>query len=153
MGKKNKSGKGGYFIILLLVIIAAAIGYFNNKKTARITPATVENNINVLTREDIVIVFLKENGKLPSYYITKKLARQSGWDAAAGNLCRVLPGKAIGGDIFFNREKKLPEKKGRIWQEADINYNCGNRNGQRLLFSDDGLIFATYNHYKSFQQK
>ena len=110
------------------------------------------DNIDQLTSEEIVLEYLKENKKLPDYYITKKEAGKSGWEAKKGNLCEVLPDRAIGGDIFTNREKSLPDKKGRIWYEADINYSCGHRNADRILFSSDGLIFVTHDHYKSFEK-
>lgn len=108
--------------------------------------------IDDLTEEKKVTDYLKENGQLPDYYITKKEAQREGWEAKKGNLCEVLPGRAIGGDIFTNREKTLPVKKGRIWYEADLNYNCGRRNAQRVVFSNDGLIFVTHDHYKSFEE-
>ena len=66
------------------------------------------------------------------------------------NLCAVLPGKAIGGDRFSNREGQLPSAGGRVWREADINYQCGRRGADRLLYSSDGLIFVTRDHYKNF---
>ena len=115
---------------------------------------SIQNNqsIDALTEEKIVTDYLKENGELPDYYITKKEAQREGWVAKEGNLCDVLPGRAIGGDIFTNREKTLPVKKGRIWYEADINYECGRRNAERLVFSNDGLIFATHDHYKNFEE-
>ena len=97
--------------------------------------------------------FVKQKEKLPDYYITKNKARDHGWDAAKGNLCDVLPGRAIGGDVFSNREKRLPAKKGRTWYEADLNYNCGHRNSQRILFSNDGLVYVTHDHYKTFTQQ
>ena len=115
-----------------------------------------ENNsgstIDTLTEEKKVTDYLKENGKLPDYYITKKEAQRDGWVAKEGNLCEVLPGRAIGGDIFTNREKTLPVKKGRVWYEADINYECGRRNARRVVFSNDGLIFVTHDHYKNFEE-
>ena len=67
-----------------------------------------------------------------------------------GNLDAVLPFKMIGGDIFHNKAKKLPEAAGRIWYEADINYTSGYRRTERILFSNDGLIFVTYDHYMTF---
>ena len=91
-------------------------------------------NIDTLTEEKKVTDYLKENGELPDYYITKKEAQKKGWVAKEGNLCEVLPGRAIGGDIFTNREKTLPVKNGRIWYEADINYDCGRRNAQRIVY-------------------
>ena len=109
--------------------------------------------IDELTKESVVVAYVKKRGHLPKYYITKKDARQQGWDQSKGNLCEVLPGRAIGGDIFTNREGSLPEKPGRKWYEADLNYNCTHRNADRLLFSDDGLLFVTKDHYKTFVQK
>lgn len=110
-------------------------------------------SIDQLTNEKTVVRYLKEHRHLPDYFITKKQARQKGWIASKGNLCDVLPGKAIGGDHFSNREGRLPKKGGRKYFEADINYHCGRRNAERVIFSNDGLIFITKNHYKSFQKQ
>lgn len=89
---------------------------------------------------------------LPDYYVSKKQARESGWQAWRGNLDDVLPGKMIGGDIYRNKEEKLPLAPNRIWYEADINYDKGYRNRQRILYSNDGLIFVTYDHYQTFYE-
>ncbi len=67
-----------------------------------------------------------------------------------GNLNHVAPGKMIYGGVFKNRQGKLPQSDGRIWYEADINYTSGWRNNDRILFSNDGLIFVTYDHYMTF---
>ena len=75
-----------------------------------------------------------------------------GWVASKGNLCEVAPGKAIGGDNFTNRERTLPTAKNRKWYEVDVNYNCGNRGADRIVFSSDGLVFVTYDHYKTFEE-
>lgn len=112
-----------------------------------------ENHIDELTKEELVVKYLKEHGELPDYYITKSEAKNEGWIPSKGNLCEVAPGKAIGGDIWTNRQKSLPVKSGRKYYEADLNYNCGNRNADRVVFSNDGLIFVTYDHYKSFEEK
>ncbi len=114
---------------------------------------TDENAIDRLTREDIVVEYIRQYQKLPDYYITKKEAQQQGWIPSRGNLCEVLPGKAIGGDNFGNREKRLPVKAGRKYFEADLNYNCGRRNADRVVFSNDGLIYVTKDHYNSFELK
>ena len=123
-------------------------------KDSRTEKKSIQNNqsIDALTEEKRVTDYLKENGELPDYYITKKEAQREGWVAKEGNLCDVLPGRAIGGDIFTNREKTLPVKKGRIWYEADINYDCGRRNARRVVYSNDGLIFVTHDHYKNFEE-
>jgi hypothetical protein len=126
-------------------------------------PATPENPIyqlqtqekddlpvEELTAEDLVVNYVHVYGKLPDCYVTKNEARKHGWNASKGNLCDVLPGRAIGGDRFLNREKMLPEMKGRLYFEADLNYHCGERGAERLIFSNDGLIFVTRDHYKTF---
>lgn len=110
------------------------------------------SDIDQLTDERAVIAYIKENNKLPDFYITKKEARAQGWQPQKGNLCEVLPGKAIGGDEFHNREGKLPTQQGRIYYEADVNYNCGRRGAERIVFSKDGLIFISKDHYKSFEK-
>lgn len=58
----------------------------------------------------------------------------------------------IGGDPYKNKERKLPSAPNRIWYEADINYISGERNRQRILYSNDGLIFVTYDHYQTFHE-
>lgn len=94
--------------------------------------------------------FVRETGDLPAYYLTKQEARERGWVAEKGNLWEVAEGRVIGGDRFGNREGLLPEKDGRQYYEADVNYKGGHRGAERLVFSDDGLIFYTDDHYDSF---
>lgn len=97
-------------------------------------------------------VFLIYFKKLPDYYVTKKDAKLLGWKEYLGNLHDVLPGKVIGGEIYMNHDGKLPMAPGRIWYEADINYDGGYRNRDRILFSNDGLLFASYDHYQTFHE-
>lgn len=97
-------------------------------------------------------VYVSEHGRLPSNYITKKQAIKLGWVNYLGNLGVVAPEKIIGGDIYRNRNGHLPDAPGRIWYEADINYDSGYRNLHRIIYSNDGLIFATYDHYITFIQ-
>ena len=111
------------------------------------------NQIDELTNDEIVVKYLKEHGELPDYYITKSEAKSLGWVPSKGNLCEVAPGRAIGGDIWTNRQKSLPTKSGRKYFEADLNYNCGNRNADRVVFSNDGLVFVTFDHYRSFEER
>lgn len=109
------------------------------------------SEIYSITEENTVINYVKQNHQLPDYYITKNEAKKLGWNPSQGNLCEVLPGKAIGGDYFGNREGKLP--KGEKYFEADVNYNCGNRNSDRIVFTKNGDVYLTKNHYKSFEKK
>jgi hypothetical protein len=94
---------------------------------------------------------IRRDGRLPPRYLDKKAATALGWRPGA-DLCRVAPGKALGGDRFANREKKLPMRPGRRWQEADLDYACGRRGAKRLVFSSDRLIYVTPDHYQTFRQ-
>ncbi|HAU5564826.1 TPA: hypothetical protein JD264_26145 [Serratia fonticola] len=109
-------------------------------------------DIAKLTEAHTVAQWLQQNHQLPDLYLTKSEARRQGWNPSKGDLCTVLPGRAIGGDRFSNREQRLPMQAGRQWYEADVNYDCGHRDADRLLYSSDGLIFLTTDHYRSFKQ-
>lgn len=97
------------------------------------------------------VTSLRERKTLPDRYLTKREAEKLGWKPGQ-DLCRVAPGKAIGGDSFGNREKRLPDSVGRRWREADLDYACGRRNAKRLVWSSDGLIFVTTDHYETFRE-
>lgn len=112
-------------------------------QTAQAGTATNEKN-------DGADWWLKNKGKLPDYYITYQEAIKSGFEPKDGNLDQVAPGKMITRGQFFNRNGHLPEKPGRIWYEADINYSGGYRNSERIIYSNDGLIFITFDHYRTF---
>ncbi|MEH7856477.1 ribonuclease domain-containing protein, partial [Bacillus thuringiensis] len=101
---------------------------------------------------DEVAQYIKQNKKLPDNFITKDQAEALGWVNRDGNLHRVAPGKSIGGDIFENRKKQLPDVPGRTWYEADINYISGYRGNDRIVYSSDGLIYKTSDHYKTFTE-
>ena len=104
------------------------------------------------TSKDDVALYIHTYGRLPSNFLTKKDAQARGWESSKGNLQTVAPGMSIGGDRFGNREGLLPDKKGRQYYECDIDYEGGRRNAKRIVFSDDGLIFYTDDHYVSFEQ-
>lgn len=90
--------------------------------------------------------------RLPDYYVTKTTAYDAGWKKKHKQLDDVLPGKMIGGDLYENDDGKLPNGSGRVWYEADINYESGKRNNQRILYSNDGLLFVSYDHYQTFYE-
>lgn len=102
------------------------------------------------SKEDLT-AYLLAYERLPWHYIKKAEAKKKGWDPQAGNLWEVLPEHAIGGDRFGNREGLLPKAKGRRYFECDVDYQGGYRGAKRLVYSDDGLIFYTADHYASFE--
>ena len=101
---------------------------------------------------DGVDAYVADNGVLPQNYLTKEDAWRLGWVGREGNLADVLPGKLIGGNQYFNWDGRLPSSPGRVWFEADFDYTGGFRNDCRLLFSSDGLLFVTYDHYLTFYE-
>lgn len=122
-----------------------------NRNYPQQSTSSSAQEIDELTNEKTVIDYVKQNHKLPDYYITKSEARNRGWIASEGNLCDALPGRAIGGDKFSNREKQLP--KGAQYFEADVNYNCGRRGADRIVFTKNGDVWLTHDHYKSFEKQ
>ncbi|NLW79935.1 MAG: phage head morphogenesis protein [Ruminococcaceae bacterium] len=94
--------------------------------------------------------WLRFYGRLPDYYVDKKAAKSAGWKSKRGNLGDVLPGVMIGGEIYANHDERLPDAPGRSWYEADINYRADYRSPERILYSNDGLIFITLDHYGEF---
>ena len=99
-----------------------------------------------------VAAYIHLYGRLPSNYISKTKAKDQGWVQSEGNLQDVLPGKSIGGSRFYNDEGILPETGDRTYTECDIDYRGGKRNAKRIVFSDDGLVFYTEDHYETYIQ-
>ncbi len=99
--------------------------------------------------KDEVALYIHTYGHLPSNYITKKQAESKGW--SGGSLKKYAPGYCIGGDRFGNYEGLLPKAKGRTYTECDIGtMNAKSRGAKRIIFSNDGLIYYTDDHYESF---
>ena len=103
----------------------------------------------VYTSRDDVALYLHLYGHLPENFISKYEARKLGWER--GSLEPYAPGKSIGGDRFLNREGLLPEAKGRTYYECDIDtMGRRSRGSKRIIWSNDGLIYYTSDHYESF---
>ncbi|MBQ7172440.1 MAG: ribonuclease [Clostridia bacterium] len=102
------------------------------------------------TSKEDVALYLHLYGRLPANFITKSAAQKLGWDSSEGNLDKVAPGKSIGGDVFGNREGLLPAKSGRTYYECDVGYAGGYRGGERIVYSNDGLIYYSGDHYANF---
>ena len=112
---------------------------------------SVEKDGSYTTPEDVA-EYIHTFGTLPNNFITKDEAKELGWDNKKGNLWDVAEGKSIGGDYFGNYEGLLPKAKGRKYTECDVNYEGGYRGSERIIFSNDGLIYYTNDHYQTFTQ-
>lgn len=110
---------------------------------------TIPDESGIYTSKDDVALYLYTYHHLPDNFITKKEAQALGWPG--GSLEPYAPGKCIGGDRFGNREGLLPQADGRTYTECDINtLGADSRGAERLVFSNDGLIYYTGDHYESF---
>lgn len=110
----------------------------------------IDEDGSYTSKEDVAL-YIHTYEKLPENFITKIQAGELGWKSSEGNLWDVTDKMSIGGDKFGNREKLLPVKQGRQYYECDINYEGKYRGAERLVFSDDGLIYYTPDHYNSFE--
>lgn len=113
-------------------------------------PEAVIDEDGTYTSKEEVALYLHTYGHLPSNFITKKEAQALGWEG--GKLEPYAPGKSIGGDYFGNYEEQLPKKKGRKYYECDIDtQGKKSRGSKRIVWSTDGLIYYTGDHYETFE--
>ena len=115
----------------------------------RPSPAALDEGGEYTSAEDVAL-YLHLYAHLPQNFITKKDAQALGWPG--GSLEPYAPGKCIGGSRFGNYESLLPEADGRTYTECDIDtLGADSRGAKRIVFSNDGLIYYTEDHYKSFE--
>lgn len=149
------------FLALLLAVLLACFGITAFAQPDELVEVLVEDNI-VITDElmveygydystpEEVALYLHAFEELPPNFFTKKEARSYGWDSGY-DLWGVAEGMSIGGDRFGNYEGLLPDAEGRQWYECDVNYYGGHRGAERLLFSNDGMICYSGDHYNSYE--
>lgn len=144
-----------YFVIIL--VIAALISDLRDFLFPSPAPApqpvqqtsAIAEDQKYYSRDDVAL-YIHTYNKLPANYVTKNQARKMGWQSDYGRLWDVCEGCIIGGDNFANREGKLPQKKGRVYYECDVNFNGKKRKEERIVYSNDGLIYYTEDHYNTF---
>lgn len=109
----------------------------------------IEEDGTYTTKEDVAR-YIHTYGHLPDNFITKKQAQALGWEG--GSLEPYAPGKCIGGSRFGNYEGTLPEKDGRTYTECNIDtLGASKRGAKRIVFSNDGLIYYTEDHYETLE--
>lgn len=105
----------------------------------------------VYTSKEDVALYLYTYDELPQNFITKKEAKKLGWEG--GSLEPYAPGMCIGGDNFGNYEEILPVEDGVTYKECDIDtLGAEKRGAKRIVFSSEGDIYYTEDHYESFVQ-
>ena len=141
-------------ILALLLTLVLSLGMFtacaptDSASSGDSQPAIAEDGS--YTSKDEVALYIHTYGHMPENYITKDEAYDLGWKSE-GTLDEVAPGMSIGGDYYGNYEGVLPDEPGREYHECDIDYESGNRNGKRIVYSNDGNIYYTEDHYNSFE--
>ena len=143
-------------LLLLGILFTGGLDRLSAETPERITDATGYSE-GVTIDEDgwyysafDVSLYLYVHGHLPGNYITKAEARELGWEGGSVEAC--VPGYAIGGDVFGNREGLLPEAPDRVYYECDVDTKGADSRGtKRLVYSNDGLIYYTSDHYESFR--
>jgi hypothetical protein len=150
--RRNLWTKPTALLLLLFFFLLGAAGCLPMESAppveTGVTGAILEDG--VYTSKEEVALYLHTYGKLPRNFLTKNEAMDKGWEASKGNLWDVTDKMSIGGDRFGNREGLLPKASGRQWYECDINYTGGYRGEERLVYSNDGLIYYTRDHYQTF---
>ena len=106
----------------------------------------------IIDPQSIADYLFSHDMQLPENFITKKEAQRLGWDNRVNYVSDVAPGKSIGGDSFGNYEGRLPQGKGIYYHEADCYYTKGRRNATRVVFSSEGRVWFTEDHYNSFTE-
>jgi hypothetical protein len=135
----------------LLVVLAGAAAPVEAQRSAdlRTLPAFAQSlGLREVDAFVETVQSIRAANNLPSRYVTKGQARAHGW--RGGGLCTLWPGHVIGGDVMRNFGGAIPDAPGRIYREADLDGDCGSRGPRRLVFSNDGRIYVTLDHYNSF---
>lgn len=132
---------------LILLISCSVLAGCGNGAQPGDTGVAIEKDGEYTTKGEVA-QYILEYGDLPDNFITKQEARELGWEG--GSLEPYAPGKSIGGDRFGNYEKILPEGQ---YQECDIDTKgADSRGAKRIVFSQDGQVYYTEDHYKSFEE-
>lgn len=140
-----------------MTIIGGCSQILNTAQTSQVLYETETETITemlaedgVYTSKEDVALYIHLYGKLPENFITKKEAKALGWEG--GSLEPYAPGKSIGGDRFGNYEGILPEEDGVTYKECDIDtMGADQRGAKRIVFSNEGAVYYTEDHYKSFE--
>ena len=131
--------------VMLLTGYAASASGNKNQNTAKQGAAS-----EAMDEAQRIADYIFEYGQLPDNFIRKQEAERLGWDSRYNYISDVAPGKSIGGDRFGNYEERLPVVPGRKYYEADCWYKGGKRNAYRIIYSNDGHVWYTEDHYKTF---
>ena len=133
--------------VMLLTGCAASASGNKNQNTAKQGAAA-----EAMDEAQRIADYIFEYGQLPDNFIRKQEAERLGWDSRYNYVSDVAPGMSLGGDYFGNYQERLPKVKGRRYYEADCFYIKGRRNEYRIIYSNDGHVWYTEDHYQTFEE-
>jgi ribonuclease T1 len=147
MTRRNRWLTGLAVLAILLALLSGCAP--QAAEPAATAAVAAPDEAGTYTAKDDVALYLHTYGRLPDNFVTKPQARALGWEG--GGLEQYASGKCIGGDAFGNFEGLLPEADGRTYAECDIGtLGSDSRGAKRIVYSNDGLIYYTDDHYESF---
>jgi Ni/Co efflux regulator RcnB len=138
-------------LVLLIALVASGSALAQRAENAHLRQFAQSAGLRDIDGFIETVTSLRKDATLPARYFSKREAEKHGW-RPGDDLCRTARGKSIGGDYFANREGRLPRANGRNWHEADLDFNCGRRGAKRLVWSNDGMIYVTVDHYATFRE-
>ena len=140
-------------VLALFLVGSVSAGFFDFLKSSDDLDSSSSINVTEdgqYCTVDEVAAYIKQFHKLPSNYITKKQARELGWQG--GPLKKYAPGKSIGGDVFTNRQHVLPDSDYK-YIECDINANGTSRGAERIVYNSGNFkVYYTDDHYNTFKE-
>jgi len=139
-------------LALLLALTGALLWPAGDSSAAGAAATATPVPEGPITDPQSIADYLFTHGELPENFITKREAQDLGWGSRFKYVSDVAPGMSIGGDRFGNYEERLPVRRGLEYREADCYYTRGGRNRYRIVYSNDGRVWYTEDHYKTFTE-
>ncbi len=152
---EGSGGKALFWCSALCAVACLAFSGFKSygivKEESTKSAISLDENSSYNAKDDVA-AYIHKYGHLPDNYMTKIEAQMAGW--TGGSVYDVVPGASIGGDRFydaFGDGNRLEVAEGRYYTECDVNTDGAEiRGAERLIYSNDGLIYYTNDHYESF---
>ena len=108
-------------------------------------PSRIDKDGEYTTATDVA-EYINTYHKLPSNYVKKWEAKAKGWNKGEDPSDY---GIMIGGNKWNNSEGLLPNDD---YHECDVDYDGNGRGPNRLIYTKDGTVYYTNDHYESFTQ-
>ena len=135
-------------ICVLALICTPLTGCDLGGPSVDITTISVEKEGEYISMEEVA-AYIYQYGELPDNYITKEELVKKGWIPKNTTVDEIAPGRIVGGGTYI--DETVEQAEGRIYYECDVNYTEGARGAERLVYSNDGMIYYTPDHYETFE--